>query len=65
MNEKLNTYRALKDLEPAETSFFCRFSWHTWTKWSDIQTSPSSMWARQNRFCVHCNAFDQKKWQVS
>lgn len=65
MNEKLNTYRALKDLPPAETSFWCRFNIHNWTKWSDIEHKSHSMWATQNRWCVHCNTFEQKKWQVA
>ena len=64
MNEKLNTHRALKDLPLAQTSLLCRFNIHTWTKWSEVQTSNSSIWARQNRFCVHCNTFQQKKWEV-
>lgn len=65
MNEKLNTFRTLQELPPAVTSFWCRFKIHNWTKWSDVESSNSSIWARQNRFCVHCNAFDQQKWQIS
>jgi hypothetical protein len=65
MNEKLNTFRTLQDLPPAVTSFWCRFNWHTWTKWSAVDHNSHSMWARQNRFCIHCHALDQKKWQVA
>ncbi len=65
MNEKLNTFRALQELPPAVTSFWCRFNIHNWTKWGAVESSNSSIWARQHRFCVHCNTVDQKKWQVS
>jgi hypothetical protein len=64
MNEKLNTFRALQELPPAVTSVWCRLNWHNWTKWGDVEHSNHSIWARQNRFCVHCNAFEQKKWEV-
>jgi len=64
MNEKLNTFRALQELPPVVTSFWCRFNWHTWTKWGSVESSNSTIWARQNRFCVHCNTFEQKKWEV-
>jgi hypothetical protein len=65
MNEKLNTFRTLQDLPPAVTSFWCRFNWHTWTKWSAVEHNNHSIWARQNRYCVHCYALQQKKWQVA
>jgi hypothetical protein len=64
MNEKLNTFRALQELPPAVTSFWCRFNWHNWTKWGPVESSNSTIWARQNRFCIHCNTFEQKKWEI-
>ena len=62
MNEKINTWRSLQDLPPIVTSFWCRFNWHTWTKWSEVERK--SMWARQHRYCIHCNSVDQKKWEA-
>ena len=63
MNEKLNTFRALQELPPAVTSIWCRFNLHNWTKWSAVESSNSSIWSRQHRYCVHCNTADEKKWQ--
>ncbi len=64
MNEKLNTFRTLQELPPAVTSFWCRFKLHNWTKWGDVISSNSTIWARQHRYCVHCNTVEEKKWQV-
>ena len=63
MNEKVNTWRALQDLPPAVSSFWCRFNWHTWTKWSDPVTSNYSPYTKQVRYCIHCNTVETKKWQ--
>jgi hypothetical protein len=63
MNEKLNTFRALQELPPAVTSFWCRFGIHNWTKWSDVQSSNSTIWARQHRYCIHCNSVNEKRWE--
>jgi hypothetical protein len=63
MNEKLNTFRALQELPPVVTSFWCRFGIHNWTKWSDVQSSNSTIWARQHRYCIHCNSVDEKRWE--
>jgi hypothetical protein len=64
MNEKTNTWRALQDLPPVVTSFWCRFHWHNWTKWSDVQSSNSTIWAQQHRYCIHCNSVDEKRWET-
>ncbi len=63
MNEKINTWRTLQELPPAVTSFWCRFKWHNWSKWSDPITNNSTIWTRQYRFCIHCNIVNEKMWQ--
>lgn len=60
MNEKENTARILKEQPLLVTNFFCRFGWHSWTKWNepkkDIGYDPIQL-----RTCVHCNAYDIRK----
>jgi len=36
MNEKLNTFRALKEEDLLVTSRWCRFGWHSWTKYREF-----------------------------
>ena len=57
MNEKTNTWRSLQDLPPAVTSFWCRFNWHNWEKWSDkvIHKDGSYTYWNQDRKCTDCN----------
>ncbi len=64
MNEKINTWRTLQELPPAVTSFWCRFNWHIWTKWSDPASPTHSIFTTQVRYCIHCNSVDHKKWQT-
>ena len=60
MNEKINTWRALQNLPPAVTSFWCRFKLHSWTKWSEPVTPSHSSYTRQYRYCIHCNTQNRK-----
>jgi hypothetical protein len=65
MNEKTNTWRALQELPPAVTSFWCRFNLHSWTKWSEPVSPGHSAFTRQHRYCIHCNTQDRKKWNTN
>ena len=64
MNESTNTWRALQELPPAVTSFWCRFNLHTWTKWSNPVQQSHSIFVSQTRCCIHCNSQDYKRWAV-
>lgn len=56
MNEVENTARALKDQDPLVTSFWCRFGWHTWTKWGKpYQPDKHRDVNIQSKVCTHCN----------
>ncbi len=63
MNEVENTARILKDEELLITGFWCRFGWHTWTRWSKpYQPNPkNSDKYIQTRHCAHCNNFRVRK----
>lgn len=59
MNEKENTARILREERPLVTGFFCRFSLHTWTKWSKPQQS--GIYEVQERYCGHCGIVSSRK----
>jgi hypothetical protein len=61
MNEKLNTFRALKEEDLLVTSRWCRFGWHTWTKYREPERVRSGIYTvtRQTRRCGSCNIADQ------
>ncbi len=63
MNEVENTARILKDEEPLVTGFWCRFGWHSWTKWSNpYQPNPKgSDKYIQTQKCVHCHRYSVRK----
>ena len=55
--EEENTFRILKDLAPAVTSFWCRFGWHSWTQWSapvELRGGHTDKF-RLNRYCIYCH----------
>lgn len=58
MNEKQNTLRALREEPLLVTSWLCKFGWHTWVKWKDID-KPSS-YRYQIRYCGHCNIVQER-----
>lgn len=62
MNEKLNTFRALKEEDLLVTSRWCRFGWHMWTKYREPERVRSGIYTvtRQTRRCGSCNLADQR-----
>ena len=54
---KENTFRALREEELLVTSFWCRFGWHTWTKYREPEIVRESIYKRtiQERRCGSCN----------
>lgn len=56
-----NTWRALSDAPEIVTSYWCYFGIHKWIKWSAPKKSSSSIFTRQDRHCVHCNKYQERK----
>lgn len=56
MNEKQNTFRALKDEKPLVTSFLCRLGWHNWEQWGKVVTHQDGAYVHfnQTRSCADC-----------
>lgn len=61
MNEKENTARILKEQPLLVTSFWCRFYWHNWTKWTDPRKDSMHADYIQLRTCKNCNAYSMRK----
>lgn len=61
MNEVENTARALRDQQPLVTSILCKFNFHSWTKWSPVIKDRSSIYWKQERYCAHCNKYEEVK----
>ena len=54
---KDNTFRALQDQELIpERRWKCRFGFHRWLKWSEVERKSTNVWAHQYRSCADCNA---------
>lgn len=60
--DKENTFRALKDMPPLASSFWCRFGWHNWLKWGEPKRNAGSIYVRQGRFCECCNHYEERKF---
>lgn len=60
---KENTFRALREEELLVTSFWCRFGWHTWTKYREPEIVREGLYklTMQERRCGFCNV---AKWNV-
>jgi len=62
MNEVENTARILKGQDLLVTSFWCRFGWHSWTKWgTPYQVDKRSDKFVQSKSCSHCNEYRIRK----
>jgi len=59
---KENTFRALREEELLVTSFWCRFGWHTWTKYREPEIIRAGAYKLtiQARRCGSCNISDHK-----
>lgn len=64
MSHPDNTYRALKDLPPFVERWQCRFGFHRWMKWTDIEKRSSNLYAYQKRYCADCNRGQGRKVNV-
>ncbi len=60
-----NTFRALRDESLLRTRWQCSIGLHKWTKWSKPDTSPGTIWAKQERECVACGEYQYKKTKVN
>ena len=60
--EKENTFRALREEELLVTSFWCRFGWHTWTKYREPKQVSERLYQLiiQERRCGSCNVTSRK-----
>jgi hypothetical protein len=61
---KDNTFRALQDQELIVERWQCRWGWHRWLKWSNIEKKPSNLYAYQQRYCADCNHGETRKLKV-
>lgn len=62
--EKENTFRALKDEDLIGTSRWCSFGFHKWTMWNNGNAQRNvygDTYLIQQRICVHCNDFEQRR----
>jgi hypothetical protein len=59
---KENTFRALRDEELLVTSFWCRFGWHTWTKYREPELVREGIYKLtiQERRCGSCNVANRR-----
>jgi|FreactTroBogLake_1042271.scaffolds.fasta_scaffold00557_16 hypothetical protein len=57
--EKENVFRVLKDEPLLVTSFWCRFGWHRWLKWSEPKKD--GIHAVQTRTCSSCNLWSRRR----
>lgn len=62
MNEKENTFRALKDDVPLVSSFWCKLSIHNWSKYSEPAVRKEGAYEilYQLRGCPNCGLVDLK-----
>lgn len=61
MNEKENTFRALKDEPLLIKSWLCRFGWHQWTEWSEVYVPKGGGNNLQHGHCANCNQMRVRK----
>ncbi len=54
MSHPDNTLRALKDQPLFVERWQCKFGWHRWAKWGEIQKSPGGIFVKQSRKCTDC-----------
>ena len=61
--EQENTFRALREQELLVTSFWCKFGFHTWTKYREptLVREGYNQVLIQERRCASCNIFNRKK----
>jgi len=59
---KENTFRALREEELLVTNFWCRFGWHTWTKYREPEIVREGIYKLkiQERRCGYCNVTNRK-----
>lgn len=72
MNEKNNTFRALKEETPLIKSIWCYFGIHNWTMWGEpekgVWKSSISMYEHkvlfQYRCCGNCHKLDRRMYKL-
>lgn len=65
--DKENTFRALKDQDLIATGRWCKFGFHTWTKWlngDQFRNFAGRKWLIQRRECIHCNDFQERQKEL-
>ena len=61
---KENTFRALADQPLVVERWLCRFGWHRWSRWDDLELMQGyGAKYKTSRKCVSCN-WTQKKYRV-
>lgn len=60
MNEKENTFNTLANKPLLVSSFWCKFGFHNWEKWSDIKVACKPGYSQltmeiQERYCSSCH----------
>jgi len=64
MNEKQNTFNSIADRPLLVTSRWCKWGFHSWQKWSDVNIAKNvfgNVFYIQNRYCDSCHIYNARK----